>query len=160
VCSPERLSSNRLIRTLHPSLLQGHILPSRGQRHPRLAPLVAQVVLSPHVIDWGEGLVAPCGFVLHTTRQDQDKTKEPPPLPSTVKCNAFSRPTFSPFPIVSSPEHLSSNRLTRTLHDSLLQGHILPPLGPRHPRPAPLVLQVLVCQCIIDWGRVLLGLGL
>ncbi len=49
-----------------------------------------------------------------------------------------------------------SNRLTRTLHDSLLQGHTLPSRGPRHPRPAPLVLQVLVSQqpChVIEWGE-------
>ncbi len=57
-------------------------------------------------------------------------------------------------PFVSSPKRLSSNRLTRTFHDSLLQEHILPSLGPRHPRSAPLVLQVLVSQqpChVIDW---------
>jgi hypothetical protein len=42
--------------TLHHSRLQGHILPSRGPCHPRLAPLVLQVLVSQHVIDWSEGL--------------------------------------------------------------------------------------------------------
>ncbi len=50
----------------------------------------------------------------------------------------------SPSPFVCAPKHLSSNRLTRTLDYSLLQGHILPTRGPRHPRHAPLVLQVLM----------------
>ena len=54
VCSSKRLCSNRLTRTLDRSLLQGHILPSRGPRHPRPAPLVSQVVLSSYVIDRGE----------------------------------------------------------------------------------------------------------
>ena len=54
VCSPKRLCSNRLTRTLDRSLLQGHILPLRGPRHPRPAPLVSQVVLSSYVIDRGE----------------------------------------------------------------------------------------------------------
>ena len=49
-----------------------------------------------------------------------------------------------------SPQRLTSNQLTRTLHDSLLQGHTLPSRGPRRPRPAPLVLQVHVSQHIID----------
>jgi hypothetical protein len=74
--APKRLSSNRPTRTLHDSLLQGHILPSRGPRHPRPAPLVLQVLVSRHVIDWGEGLgvlglppdlfllsFMPCGFL-------------------------------------------------------------------------------------------------
>jgi hypothetical protein len=40
-----------------------------------------------------------------------------------------------------------------------LQGHILQPRGPRHPRPAPLVLQVLVSQHGNDWVEVE-GLGI
>jgi hypothetical protein len=55
LCSPKRLSSNRLTRTLHDLLLQGHILPSQGPRHPRHAPLVMQVILFRYVIDSGEG---------------------------------------------------------------------------------------------------------
>ncbi len=77
--SPKRLSSNGLTRTLNPSLLQGHILPSQGPRQIRPAPLVLQVPFSQYVIDWGEdlgvlGLSTPlsyallCGFVLHITR--------------------------------------------------------------------------------------------
>ncbi len=53
-----------------------------------------------------------------------------------------------------SPKRLCSNRLTRTLHVSLLQGHILPPRGLRHPRPAPLVLQVLESSLIVLLIRV------
>ncbi len=53
------LCSNRRIYTLHHSCLQGHILPSRGPRHPRPAPLVSQVVLSTYVNDWGEGFGVP-----------------------------------------------------------------------------------------------------
>jgi hypothetical protein len=67
----------------------------------------------------------------------------------------FSPSTFSPSPFVSSPKRLSSNRLTRTLHDSLLQGNILPSRGPRHPRPAPLVSQVVLSPYVIDWGECL-----
>ena len=36
--------------------LQGHILASREPLHPRPAPLVVQVLVSQHVIDWVEGL--------------------------------------------------------------------------------------------------------
>jgi hypothetical protein len=85
----------RIYVRIHYSLLQGDILLSRGPHQTRPAPLVSQVVLSPCVIDWGEGLgvlglpttfshVAPCGCVLHITTQDQDKTKESPPLPSST----------------------------------------------------------------------------
>jgi hypothetical protein len=76
--SPQRLTSSQLTRALHDSLLQGNTLPSRGPRHPRPAPLALQVLVSQHVIDWVEGL----GFVLHTSRQDQDKSKRPPIPPS------------------------------------------------------------------------------
>ena len=91
----KRLCSNRRAQTLHHLLLQGDILPSRGPRHTgRPAPLVVQVLVSLHVIDWDEGLVVlgspalfshvvSCGFVLRITRQDPDKTKEPVPLPLT-----------------------------------------------------------------------------
>ena len=66
-----------------------------------------------------------------------------------------------------SPSHLSHglacvvpDRLTRTLDRSLLQGHILPSRRPRHPQPAPLVLQVLVAQHVIGWGEGFGVLGL
>jgi hypothetical protein len=38
---------NRLTHTLSNSLLQGNILPSRGPRHPQLAPFVLQVLFVP-----------------------------------------------------------------------------------------------------------------
>ncbi len=60
----------------------------------------------------------------------------------------------------ASTKRLSSNQLTRSLHHSVLQGHILPSQVPRHPRPAPLVLQVLVSQHVIDWGEGFGVLGL
>jgi hypothetical protein len=88
----------------------------------------------------------------YTTRQDQDKTKEsagPYPL---LLSDVFSPSTISPSFFVCSPKRLSSNRLTRTLHPSLLQVHILPSRGPLHPRPAPLVMQVLLSRHVIDWG--------
>ncbi len=72
------------------------------------------------------------------------------------KTTSFYCQTFSPSLFVCSPKRLSSNRLTRTLRDSLWQGHTLRSRWPRRSRPAPLVLQVLVSQYVIDWGE---GLG-
>ncbi len=63
---------------------------------------------------------------------------------------------FSPSPFVCSLQVLCLNRRTHILHPSVLQGHILPSRGPRHPRPAPLVVQVLVSQLVIYWSE---GLG-
>ncbi len=69
-----------------------------------------------------------------------------------VRCRACSSKERVPVPIFlpasfiqSSPEYLSSNRHTRSLHASLLQGHILLSRGPRRLRPAPFVLQVAFC---------------
>ncbi len=104
-------------------------------------------------------LTRPCGFVLHITRQNNTKQKTPLPSSSPSTVNVFSPLTFSSSPFMSSPKRSSSNRLTRTLHPSVLQGHTLLSRGPRHPRPAPLVLQVVVSQqpChVIDWGE---GIG-
>ena len=71
-----------------------------------------------------------------------------------VLSNMFSCPIFSPSPFVCSPKRLSfESSFTRTLHDSLLQGHILPSRGPRHPRPAPLVSQVVLSSYVIDRGE-------
>ncbi len=136
----KRLWSNRRTHTLRRSLLQGHILLSWGPRHPRPAPLVLQVLVSHYVIDWGEGLAVPC--FAHTffsclalwNRRAYDlanntrQMRPPPPhthtqSPSIV--NVFSYSTFSPSHFVTSPAFVSSNRLTRSLRDSLLQGHIL-----------------------------------
>jgi hypothetical protein len=78
--------------------------------------------------------------------------------PSTV--NVFSPPTFLPSPFVNPPKRFYSNRFNRTHHSLLSQGHILPSRGPRLPPPAPLVLQVLVPQRVIDWGEGLGVLGL
>jgi hypothetical protein len=79
--------------------------------------------------------VASCGFVLHITRQDQDKTKETLP-PSTVK--RVPPLTFSPSLF------------------ACLQEHLLPSRGRRRPQPAPLVVQVPLSLDVIDWGE---GLG-
>ncbi len=101
-------------------------------------------------------------------RQDQDKTEESPhpslpsPSPPVTTISKFSNedctekrvltPNFSPSPFVSSRKGLSLNGLTPYyLHDSLLQGHIPASRGPLHPRPAPLVVQVLVSQYVVDW---------
>ncbi len=51
VCLSKRLCSYRRTHTLHHSHWQGHILPSRGPRHPRPALLVLQVVSSPYAIE-------------------------------------------------------------------------------------------------------------
>ncbi len=59
-----------------------------------------------------------------------------------------------------SPQRLTSNPLTRALYYLLLQGNTLPSRGPRHPRPAPLVLQVPFSQYVIDWDEDLGVLGL
>ncbi len=103
VRSPKRLCSNRRTYTLHRSLLQGHILPSRRPRHPRPALLVLQVLVFQHVIVWVEGLgvlglptplsyALPCGFVLHITRPNQNKTKKPPfPPPLTILPHLLTR---------------------------------------------------------------------
>ncbi len=50
-CLSKRLCSNRRTHTLHRSLSQGNILPSRGPRHLRPVPLASQVTLFPYVID-------------------------------------------------------------------------------------------------------------
>jgi hypothetical protein len=136
------------MHTLHDLLLQGNILPSRGPSHPQPAPLASQVVVSPYVIDWVEGFcdlafstsdshVLPCGVPYSLSplaKKDFTGKKIPPP-------------TFSTSPFVCLPKRLSSNRRTHTLHHLLLlQGHILPSWGRRHPRPAPLVSQVVLSQ--------------
>jgi hypothetical protein len=62
-------------------------------------------------------------------------------------------PIFSPSSFVCSPKRLFSTRRSYILHRSFLQGHILPSQGPVHPRPVPLVSQVVLSQCVIDWGK-------
>ncbi len=72
-------------------------------------------------------------------------------------CSRPYPPSFiSPSSFVCSPKRLCSNRRTYTLHRLLLQGHILPSRGPLHPRPVPLVLQVVLVLStyVIDWGLV------
>jgi hypothetical protein len=67
-----------------------------------------------------------------------------PPRPP-LYCQTCSRLQHSR--LLPSCVHLSacsSNRFTRTLHDSHCQGHILRTGEPHRPPPAPLVLQVLV----------------
>jgi hypothetical protein len=107
VCAPKRLASNRITRTLHPSFLQGHILPSRGPCHPRPAPRVLQVHLSQYVIDWGGGPWRP--WFTHTSFSCLTTVSHL--LTRILLSNVFSTPTFSPSPFVNSPRRLSSNRL-------------------------------------------------
>jgi hypothetical protein len=84
--------------SIHHSLLQGHILQSRGPRHPQPAPLVLQVRLSPYITDWGEGLGSLVDLSCISQGNIKTRQKRPslPPPPSSVK-RGLAPNKFSPF---------------------------------------------------------------